>query len=194
MDCVGDVYVNEYLAETQEIAAQIDQQAIEALVALLARQRDNDWRVFVLGLGGSLANASHLAADLRQRAGCWAEAPESLPELTALINDRSWESVFTAWLASRAINGDDLVLVLSVGGGDYPEGTSVPLKNALIYAQTRGVPTAGIVGEPGGACAELADVVVEIPTVNPERKTEHVEGWQVVLHHLIVSHPRLRRA
>jgi len=101
--------------------------------------------------------------------------------------------VFTLWLSARHLAADDMVLVLSVGGGDYPEGTSVPLRNALIYARTLRAGTAGIVGEPGGACADIAAVVVKIPTVNPDRKTEHCEGWQGIIHHLIVGHPRLRR-
>ncbi len=186
-------YVSDYLYETHQISEQIDPAAIEALVALLDAV-DGTGIVYVLGLGGSLANATHLAADLRQRAGLAAEAPESLPELTALANDLTWDDMFPAWLAVRDLDADDLVLVLSVGGGDYPAGTSVPLKNALIYAKTLGAHTAGIVGEPGGACADIADVVVKIPTVNPERKTEHCEGWQGIIHHLLVGHPRLRGA
>ncbi len=186
-------FVGDYLAETIAIAEGIDREAIEALVSLLVDVRRTG-TVYVLGLGGSLANATHLAADLRQRAGVVAEAPESLPELTALINDASWGDLYPLWLAGRGLTRADIVLVLSVGGGDYPPGTSVPLANALIYARSLGAPTAGIVGAPGGACADIADVVVQIPTVNPERKTEHCEGWQGVLHHLIVSHPRLRRA
>ncbi len=186
-------YVGEYIEETVNIAVRLNRGAIEALAALLENTRAHDGRVFVLGLGGSLANATHLAADLRQRAGCRAEAPESLPELTARINDDGWDTVLTNWLIAQGLDGDDLVLVLSVGGGNYPMGTSIPLADALIYARARAVPTAGIVGEPGGACAEIADVVVQIPTVAPDRKTEHCEGWQGIIHHLLVGHPRLRR-
>ncbi len=194
MDFVGDVYVNEYLAETQEIASQIDQQALGTLAALLEETRGLSGRVFILGLGGSAANASHMAADLGMRAGVRAWAPESLPELTAWANDHGWEWMFVRWLESRDVSYPDMVLVLSVGGGGVPAPTtSLPLIQALRYANEASAVTAAIVGEPGGACAELADVVVQIPTVNPDRKTEHCEGWQGIIHHLIVSHPRLRR-
>ncbi len=190
----GKQYIREYIQETITIASRIDQQAIEALVEALERQRHNDCRVFVLGLGGSLANASHLASDLRMRAGVRAEAPESLPELTALANDAGWNDMLVNWLDSRDYGAADMVLILSVGGGNWPAGISIPLANAVEYAKEIGAFTAGIVGEPGGACAEIADVVVQIPTVAPARKTEHCEGWQGIIHHLIVSHPRLRRA
>ncbi len=194
MSYAGDDHVDIYLAETIAIAKGIDREAIEALVEALERQRNNDWRVFVLGLGGSLANATHLAADLRQRAACRAEAPESLPELTALANDCGWGDMLTRWLVLRDLETDDLVLVLSVGGGGQPHTmTSWPLVEALNYAKSRHAGTAAIVGEPGGHAAEIADVVVKIPTVNPARKTEHCEGWQGIIHHLLVGHPRLRR-
>lgn len=186
----GNDYVSDYLAETIAIAEGIDRLAIDDLVDLLVDAN----AIYVLGLGGSLANATHLAADLRQRTEFAVHAPENMVELTAWINDEGWDEVFACWLGSRCLAAGDVVLVLSVGGGDYPPGVSVPLANALIYARTLRARTAGIVGEPGGACAEHADVVVKIPTVHPDRKTEHCEGWQGVLHHLIVSHPRLRRA
>ncbi len=194
MNSDGSGYVNDYLQETIAIASQIDQQAIEALVEALERQRHNDWRVFVLGLGGSLANASHLAADLRVRTGVRATAPESLPELTAWANDIGWKYMFVHWLESRDLNEDDMVLALSVGGGGIPfPDTSEPLMQAIGHANDSGAVTALIVGAPGGLCGDAVDVVVKIPVFAPDRKTEHCEGWQGVLHHLLVSHPRLRR-
>ncbi len=187
-------YVGDYLAETIAIAEGVDREAIEALVEQVVKTLEcPTGMVYVLGLGGSMANATHLVADLRRINATAVDTPENLAELTALINDHSWDDVFPLWLSARNLDSDDLVLVLSVGGGDYPVGTSVPLANALIYARSLGTPTVGIVGEPGGKCAEIADVVVKIPTVNPARKTEHCEGWQGILHHLLVSHPRLRR-
>ncbi len=193
MSFVGDVnYVNGYLQETVAIASRIDPLVVGDLVDLLVATRDADGVVYVLGFGGSLANATHLAADLR-RWGYLAEAPESLPELTALINDLGWDDVLVHWLARRFLKPHDTLLVLSVGGGHLDDGPSVPLARALVYARTFGCDIAGIVGEPGGYTAEIADVVVTIPTVHPDRKTEHCEGWQGIIHHLLVSHPRLRR-
>ncbi len=187
-------FVGDYLADTIAIAEGIDREAIEALVDLLATQRDNEQRVFILGLGGSLTNACHLAADLRMRAGVRAESPDSLAELTAWANDYGWSQMFARWLEQRDMNQDDALLLLSVGGGGDPDPqTSVPLILAANHAMAMDAPVALIVGEPGGVCADIADVVVKIPTVHPERKTEHVEGWQVVLGHLIVGHPRLKR-
>lgn len=194
MSSDGESYINTYLTETSIIASQIDHRAISALIDQITWVQAARGMVYVLGLGGSLANASHLAADLRERARVRAHAPDSLPELTAYVNDYGWGAMFTRWLDVRLPEARDLVLVLSVGGGGIPHvGTSKPLANAIRQGQYYRARTAAIVGEPGGECLELADVTVLIPAVAPERKTEHCEGWQGIIHHLIVGHPRLRR-
>src|SRR5216683_1720153 len=151
-------YVGEYLQETIAIASQIDQLAIEQVVDRLAQTRAGSGIVYVLGLGGSLANASHVAADFRMRAGLRAEAPESLPELTAYANDYGWERMLTRWLEVRHLCAADLVLVLSVGGGGIPTTlTSWPLIDAVKSAAYRRTRTVAIVGEPGGEIADIAE-------------------------------------
>jgi D-sedoheptulose 7-phosphate isomerase len=50
----------------------------------------------------------------------------------------------------------------------------------------------GIVGRDGGYTARAADVCVIVPTVNPETITPHVEAFQAVIWHLLVSHPLLQ--
>ncbi len=181
-------FVGDYLAETIAIAEGIDRQAIEDLVALLEGIRAAHGRLFVLGLGGSAANASHAAADFRMRAGINAEAPESLPELTALANDHGWAEMFMCWLVTRHLSKRDLVLVLSVGGGEIPAPmTSWPLVIAVRYALGMKALTAAIVGEPGGAVGPMVDALVQIPVVAPERKTEHCEAWQAIIWHLLCA-------
>ncbi len=180
-------FVGDYLAETIAIAEGIDRQAIEALVRMLEGVRAVPGRLFVLGLGGSAANASHLAADFRMRAGLVAEAPESLAEITALINDDDWECWGINWLMARRLGPTDAVLMLSVGGGDWITGTSRPLVRALCHAKSVGASTAAIVGAPGGAAVEATDVLVQIPVVAPERKTEHCEAWQAIIWHMVCA-------
>jgi D-sedoheptulose 7-phosphate isomerase len=52
----------------------------------------------------------------------------------------------------------------------------------------------GIVGRDGGYTAKVADVVIVIPTVNPNNVTPHSEAFQAVVWHLFVSHPKLKVA
>src|SRR5439155_16312805 len=112
-------YATTYLAEAAEIIARIDTAAIERMAALLADVRARGGRLFFLGVGGSAANASHAVNDFRKIVGIEAYAPtDNVSELTARVNDESWESVFVQWLRGSHLAARDLIFVLSVGGGD----------------------------------------------------------------------------
>src|SRR5207253_438140 len=87
----------------------------------------------------------------------------------------------------------DLVLVLSVGGGDRARGVSPNLVAAIEFAKEVGASVAGIVGRDGGYTATVADACVIIPTVSPDTVTPHAEAFQAVVWHLLVSHPALKR-
>ena len=65
---------------------------------------------------------------------------------------------------------------------------------ALQLAKERGSAVLGIVGRDGGYTAQVADVAIVIPTVNPANVTPHSEAFQAVVWHLWVSHPALKAA
>ncbi|MGA2771789.1 MAG: SIS domain-containing protein [Bryobacteraceae bacterium] len=188
-------FVEQYLAEAAEIIRQLDLASIERAVRFLCEARARGGRLFILGVGGSAANASHAVNDFRKIAGMEAYAPtDNVSELTARANDEGWASVFEGWLRVSRLGADDLVLVLSVGGGDLERNISPNLVAALRYAKAAGVRVMGIVGRDGGYTAQVADVCVIIPTVNPTHITPHSEAFQAVIWHLLVSHPELKRA
>src|ERR1700732_5357788 len=125
-----------FLAEVQEIARQMDAAAIEKMVAALAQVRQRSGRLFVLGVGGSAANASHAVNDFRKLAGIEAYAPtDNVSELTARANDEGWPTIFEAWLRGSRLRANDTLLVLSVGGGDLERNISPNLVTALEYAR-----------------------------------------------------------
>jgi D-sedoheptulose 7-phosphate isomerase len=186
-------FSSEFLAEAGRICATLDEKAIEKVASLLAATRACGGRVFFLGVGGSAANASHAVNDFRKIAGIEAYAPtDNVSELTARTNDEGWETVFAAWLKTSRLNENDLVMVLSVGGGSVEKQTSVNLVHAVQYAKQIGASICGIVGRDGGFTAAVADAVVLVPTVNPQHVTPHAEAFQAVIWHLLVSHPSLK--
>jgi D-sedoheptulose 7-phosphate isomerase len=188
-------YTTAYLAEAAQIVARLDVAAIDRLVNLLSDLRGRGGRLFFLGVGGSAANASHAVNDFRKIAGFEAYAPtDNVSELTARVNDESWETVFVHWLAGSRLGARDLVFVLSVGGGDLERNISPNLVRALEYAKKVGAKVCGIVGRTGGYTAQVADACVIVPTVNPQTVTPHAEAFQAVVWHLLVSHPALRVA
>jgi D-sedoheptulose 7-phosphate isomerase len=183
----------QYLAEARQVIDALDVAAIERMASLLEKTREQCGRMFILGVGGSAANASHAVNDFRKIAGIEAYAPtDNVSELTARTNDEGWPTVFVEWLRVSRLKPEDIVLVLSVGGGSLEKNVSPNLVVALEYAQTVGAPVIGIVGKDGGYTAKIAAACVIVPTVNPDHVTPHAEAFQAVVWHLLVSHPKLK--
>ena len=186
-------YTQQHLNEAQQVIERLDVTAIERLAYLLAEVRTRGGRLFLLGVGGSAANASHAVNDFRKIVGMEAYAPtDNVSELTARTNDEGWASVFEAWLKVSRLRATDMVLVFSVGGGSLEKNVSPNLVKALQYAKETGAAVGGIVGRDGGYTAQVADACVIIPVVNPENITPHSEAFQAVVWHLLVSHPILK--
>src|SRR6516225_4457840 len=108
-----------FLAEAKCIIDRLDMTQIEHMAVLLAETRGRGGRLFILGVGGSAANASHAVHDFRKVTGIEAYAPtDNVSELTARTNDEGWPTVFEEWLRVSRLRREDMLLVFSVGGGD----------------------------------------------------------------------------
>lgn len=188
-------FIEQFLAEAASIINTIDCSSIESMVSLLSNTRNQGGRLFILGVGGSAANASHAVNDFRKIVGIEAYAPtDNVSELTARTNDEGWSTVFAKWLEVSRLKANDALLILSVGGGNLEENVSPNLVEALKYAKQVGSTIVGIVGRDGGYTAKVADACVIIPTPNAENTTPHAEAFQAVVWHLLVSHPKLKSA
>src|SRR6202789_4078611 len=186
-------FAKAFLAEAAEIIARLDVASIEKAAGLLASTRASGGPLFFFGVGGSAANASHAVNDFRKIAGIEAYAPtDNVSELTARTNDEGWASIFDSWLRPSRLRPDDLLLILSVGGGNVEQNVSPNLVAALKHAKAVGAKIVGIVGRGGGYTATVADACVVIPTVNPAHITPHTEAFQAVIWHLLVSHPAVK--
>jgi D-sedoheptulose 7-phosphate isomerase len=186
-------YSQQHLKESIEITNSIDPQTIEKMVDILVDLKANGGRLFVLGVGGSAANSSHAVNDFRKLAGIESYAPtDNVAELTARTNDEGWETVFSGWLKVSNFNSKDCLFILSVGGGNKEKNVSPNLIQAIDLAKQVGAKVTGIVGRDGGYTAQHADICLIVPTVNPETVTPHSESFQVVVWHLMVSHPKLK--
>jgi D-sedoheptulose 7-phosphate isomerase len=182
-----------FLSEVGEVAKRLDANSIEEIAQILSEVKRSQGRLFILGVGGSAANASHAVNDFRKIVNIEAYAPtDNISELTARTNDEGWSSVFEQWLRVSRLKANDGVFVLSVGGGDLARQVSPNLVKALEYAQSIGASIVGIVGRDGGFTAKIAGACVIIPTVNAEHVTPHSESFQAIVWHLLVSHPLLK--
>lgn len=184
-----------YAKAVHETARLVDWDEVESAVQGLVALRQRAGRLFVLGLGGSAGNASHLVNDFRKLAGIEAYAPtDNVSELTARINDEGWGSFLTGYLLASRLSSHDAILVLSVGGGDVQRGVSLELVEASQFAKNIGAEIYAIVGRDGGFVAKIADYVMLVPNVDSSLVTPISEAYQAVIWHGIVSHPELAQA
>ena len=184
-----------YLEEVKAVVDGFDPKAIEDAVALLDKVRSRGGRLFILGVGGSAANASHAVNDFRKICGFECYAPtDNVSELTARTNDEGWQTIFVEWLKGSRLTAKDAILVFSVGGGNAEKNVSPNLVTALDFAKQSGAAILGIVGRDGGHTARVADACIIVPTTNKDHITPHAEAFQAVIWHLLVSHPTLKRA
>lgn len=187
-------HASAYLSEARIICERLDSEAIERLVDRLAHLRGRGGRLFVLGVGGSAANAAHAVNDFRKLCGIEAYAPtDNVSELTARANDEGWESIFSGWLEVSRANERDAIFVFSVGGGNLEHNVSANIVAALKVAKERRIAVFGVVGRDGGYTKKVGDEVIVVPTVNTSRITPHTEAFQAVVWHCLVSHPTLQR-
>ena len=179
-------YTKQYLSETIEIARAIDIDAVVSSAEIIGGLKQSGGRLFILGVGGSAANASHAVNDFRKLAGIEAYTPaDNVSELTARTNDEGWNTVFHKWLEISKLGEKDVLMIFSVGGGS--PSVSANITEAIDYAVLKKAKIIAIVSRDGGHAKEKAHACVLIPVIDKERITPHAEGWQAVLWHLIVN-------
>ena len=179
-------YISNYLEETVQIAQKVSRDEIEKALEILRHVKKEGGRLFILGVGGSAANASHAVNDFRKIGGIETYAPtDNVAELTARTNDEGWETTFSEWLKTSKLCKKDCLIIFSVGGGS--KTASLNIENAFKLANERGAGTVSIVSRDGGYAAQASDVCIRIPVLDHTRITPHAEGWQGILWHLMVN-------
>lgn len=190
-------FVEKYIDESITILRSIDPVSIDRVAYSIADVRNSGGRLFILGVGGSAATASHAVNDFRKIAHIEAYAPtDNVAEITARTNDNGWDTTFVDWLKTSRLTSKDAVMILSVGGGSRQASPNIV--EAIKYARKPlgiekgiGATILGIVSRDGGYTVRFGDAVVVIPSTFEDRITPHTEGIASVLLHLLVSHPFL---
>jgi len=184
-----DNFSSMFLAEVAEVAGRLPVDKIEQMADGLAAVRSRSGRLFIIGVGGGAGHAGHAVNDFRKLCDIEAYAPtDNVSELTARTNDEGWDTSFEQWLITSRLSEKDALFVFSVGGGSREHQISMNIVRAVELANSVGADIFGIVGKPDGTTAQLATVAIVVDAP-PERFTPHVEGFQAVIWHLLVSHP-----
>jgi D-sedoheptulose 7-phosphate isomerase len=163
------------------------------MVQLLMSVKDAKGRLFFLGVGGSAANAGHAVNDFRKLAGIESYAPtDNVAELTARTNDEGWKTIFAEWLKISNLNKNDAIFIFSVGGGNKKKKVSENLISAIDYAKKKKAKVFSFIGKKDGYAYKKSNISILIPVIDQKMITPFSESFQVVLWHLLVSHPKLK--
>ena len=185
-------FSTKFFEQTSSIIELIDTRIIENIADELSELKKRDGRLFFIGSGGGAGHASHAVNDFRKIANIECYSPsDNVSELTARINDDGWDEAYSSWLRASRFNENDALFVFSVGGGSIEKNISLNLVECIKLANEKNSKIFGIVGRDGGFTKESSDLVVLIPTIDESMITPHTEGWQAVIWHLLVSHPKV---
>ena len=186
-------FVINYFSSVGKVVENLNYELITKYVDIFNSTRKNSGRIFVLGMGGSAANASHMVNDLRKICGIEAYAPaDNIAEFSASCNDEGLGTYFPRWLETSKISKKDVIFILSVGGGSREKNVSMELVNAIEVASKNGAKILGIVGRDGGEAYKNSKEVLIVPTIISSLDTPLVESFQAVIWHAIVFHPSLK--
>lgn len=184
--------INEYLNEVIDISKKISKDDIDKAVNLLDQAREEGRKIFVIGNGGSASTATHFSCDLNKYTSTIGKKrfrtislEDNAALMTALVNDEGWDNVYSYQLENLMDDGDYLVAI-SVHGGSGQDNAALWSQNllkAVKLVQSKGGKVLGLVGFDGGALKSIADVSIVVP----KDSTPHVEGFHLVLTHLICS-------
>jgi len=179
------VALDQYLDNFSVLLKKIDVTEVETLVNLLTEAYKNDRFVFIIGNGGSGANASHLSQDLgkgtlhdfdKQKRLRVMSLTDNTPCILAYGNDLGYDRIFVEQLKNFAHPG--AVLLAISGSGNSPN-----ILKAVDWANTNGLTTVGITGYDGGKLKKMCHHSLHVPSFNMGA----VEAVHAVVFHYLVE-------
>ena len=177
---------NSYKKTINNVLETLDNNEIENFIEDIVDAYKNDKFVFVIGNGGSAANASHLAQDLAKGTRQSKEQKRrlkalSLTDNTAFItaqgNDEGYDSIFEQQLMTFAKPGD---VVIAVSGS----GNSPNIIKAIEWANNNGLNTIGITGFDGGKLKNMSHHSVNV-VLNDMCTAESIHT--IIFHYIILE-------
>lgn len=172
---------------------KLQERKIDKFVNLLVNLRKKKGRLFIIGVGGSAGNASHAVNDFRKLCNIDTYTPvDNISEITSKTNDEGFETIFDSYLKLSSFSKKDILLILSVGGGNIKKNVSVNLIRAIQYVKKIKGKSICIVGKNDGYAYSNSTLSILIEVKDQKLVTPISETFQVLLWHLLVSHPKLQ--
>ena len=139
-------------------------------------------KIVFFGNGGSAADAQHLAAEMtvrlrEERASLAALAlTTNTSVLTAAGNDYGFENIFARQVESLVARGDVLVAIST-------SGMSPNIMRGVDAGHARGAFVVAMTGETGGKLAALSDLLINVPSRDPQR----IQEAHITIGHIVCS-------
>lgn len=155
----------EYIDYVKEAMLLIDKDQVENLIEILFTAYRDDKMIFIIGNGGSAANASHFAQDLakgtrlainQKKRFKALSLTDNVSFIAALANDDGYETVFEQQLMTYAGEGDVLIAISG-------SGNSINITKAVEWANRHGLLTVGVTGFDGGMLRQINRHSLHVP-------------------------------
>ena len=174
-------YLERYLTESADVLQRLPVAGIDGIIQALVDALEAERFIYVMGNGGSAANAEHFVNDLGKGDGKGFPRrfkimglTSNVPLMTAWANDTDYGHVFAEQLRNFVARGD---VVMALSGS----GNSRNVLTALELARERGAVTVGLSGFDGGELKRLCDHCVIVPSNN----MQHIEDMHLVVLHAV---------
>ena len=182
--------IAKYLQAVQATINNLDPEVIASFATHLENAYNSNQSIYVIGNGGSAANASHFAQDLAK--GIFFEKPvaktmkaisltDNIAHITAIANDTGYQNIFSAQLNTYAQDSDVLVCISG-------SGNSENIVEAVKAAKQKNMFVIGVTGFDGGQLKSMANFSVHVPL----HEMCTVESIHSIIFHLIVLELRER--
>jgi len=184
--------IAKYLQAVQATINNLDPEVIASFATHLENAYNSNQSIYVIGNGGSAANASHFAQDLAK--GIFFDAPvaktmkaisltDNIAHITAIANDTGYQNIFSAQLNTYAQDSDVLICISG-------SGNSENIVEAVKAAKQKNMFVIGVTGFDGGQLKTMANFSVHVPL----HEMCTVESIHSIIFHLIVLELRERLA
>ena len=185
--------INNFFENINFALSKLDKKKINDAIKLLKKIRNNQGRLFIIGIGGSAGNASHAVNDFRKLCNIDAYTPvDNISEITAKTNDDGFETIFDTYLKLCKISKKDMLLIFSVGGGNLKKRVSTNIIKAIKFVKKKKTKIVSIVGRNDGYAYKNSDIKILIRVKDKKFVTPISETFQALIWHLFVSHPDLQ--
>lgn len=172
---------------------KIDATLITKIISILKKLKNDKGRLFIIGVGGSAGNASHAVNDFRKLCNIDAYTPvDNVSEITAKTNDEGFETIFDTYLKLSSFEKKDVLMVFSVGGGNYKKKVSIGIIKAIKFASKKRGKIISIVGRSDGYAYKNSTISIFVDVEDKKLATPISETFQALIWHLLVSHPKLQ--